>query len=220
MVKQRQEEFSAQASKTIEKSMNSAIQNNQQSILDKANVKQDADNIAREKRKRNVVFSSLPESKLKSAEGRYQSDMKKVEKLVVPQEDDLIVSCHRAGNKVGDKPRLLIVTMATPELAQTLHCYGSGRKFVYGDGVEIWCNPDLIKADRIANFNARKLQRERREKINEKKECDGPKIKTATVSHKPTAATKSEVIDEFSESDVNSQSESESVLPGNIHGSF
>ena len=221
VVKQRQEEFSAQASKTIEKSMNSAIQNNQQRILDKANVKQDADNIAREKRKRSVVFSSVPESKLKSAEGRYQSDFKKVERMIAPQEDDLIVSCHRAGKKVGDKPRLLIVTMATPELAQILHCYGSGRKFVYGDGAEIWCNPDLIKADRIANFNARKLQRERREKINEKKEGDGqPKMRTATVSNKPSTAAKSGVIDEFSDSDVHSQSESESVPPGNIHGSF
>ena len=92
VVKQRQEEFSAQASKTIEKSMNSAIQNNQQRILDKANVKQDADNISREKRKRSVVFSSVPESKLKSAEGRYQSDFKKVERLIAPQEDDLIVN--------------------------------------------------------------------------------------------------------------------------------
>ena len=35
VVKQRQEEFIAHASKTIEKSMNSAFQNNQQIILDK-----------------------------------------------------------------------------------------------------------------------------------------------------------------------------------------
>ena len=69
--------------------------------------------------------------------------------------------------------------------------------------------------------NARKLQRERREKINEKKEGDGqPKMRTATVSNKPSTAAKSGVIDEFSDSDVHSQSESESVPPSNIHGSF
>ena len=92
---------------------------------------------------------------------------------------------------------------------------------MYGDGAEIWCNPDLIKADRIANFNARKLQRERREKMNEKNKGDGqPKMRTATVSNKPSTAAKSGVIDEFSDSDVHSQSESESVPPGNIRGSF
>ena len=168
VVKEKHEEFTAQANKTIEKSMSSAIQNNQQKILEKASVKQDADNIEREKRKRNVVFSSVSESKQNSADARQRSDMKKVEKMVQPEEDDLIVSCHRAGKQSGDKPRLLIVTMATPELARTLHCYGSGRKLETSEGTEIWCNPDLIKADRIANFNARKLQRERREKNGKK----------------------------------------------------
>ena len=78
------------------------------------------------------MFSSVPESKLKLAEGRYQSDFKKVVRLIAPPEYDMIDNCHRARKKVGDKLRLLIVTMATPELAQILHCYGSGRKFVYG----------------------------------------------------------------------------------------
>ena len=45
-------------------------------------------------------------------------------------------------------------------------------------------------------------------------------MRTATVSNKPSTAAKSGVIDEFSDSDVHSQSESESVPPGNIHGSF
>ena len=89
--------------------------------------------------------------------------MNAIERMVQPDEDGLIVSCHRAGKKVDDRPRLLIVTMQSPDLAQTMHCYGSGRKFDTSSGNKIWCNPDLIKADRIANFNARKLQRERRE---------------------------------------------------------
>ena len=89
--------------------------------------------------------------------------MNAIERMVQPDGDGLIVSCHRAGKKVDDRPRLLIVTMQSPDLAQTMHCYGSGRKFDTSSGNKIWCNPDLIKADRIANFNARKLQRERRE---------------------------------------------------------
>ena len=175
-VKERHEEFSVQANRTIEKSMNSAIQNNQQRIMEKASVKQDADNIAREKRKRNVVFSSVPESKLKSADARQSSDMKKIQKIVEPEEDNLIVSCHRAGKLIGDRPRLLIVTMATPDLAQSLHCYGSGQKFETTNGTEIWCNPDLIKADRIANFQARKLQRARREKSGKDNENSGEQV--------------------------------------------
>ena len=133
------------------------------------NIKHDADNIEREKRKRNVVFSRVPESSMQSAEARTNSDLRKVIKLVNPEEDGLIVSCHRAGKKVEDRPRLLIVTLENPSLAQTLHCYGAGRKFTTTSGAEIWCNPDLIKSDRIANFHARKLLREKRQEVNAKK---------------------------------------------------
>ena len=57
------------------------------------------------------------------------------------------------------------------------------------------------------------------ESCNGKKEGDGqPKMRTATVSNKPSTAAKSGVIYEFSGSDVHSQSESETVLPGNING--
>ena len=241
VVKQRQEEFSLQANKTIEKSMTSALQNNQQKILDKASVKQDADNIAREKRKRNVVFSNVPESSLESTDGRYRSDMKKVVKMIQPDENDFIVSCHRAGMKSGDKPRLLIVTMETPDLAQGLHCYGSGRKFIYGDKIEIWCNPDLIKADRVANYHARKLQRERREKNS----GEGEKKGAAKAKHTQHEDEKEEMtklpivgseeessnVDLFSENEHESEndhesefengSENESELkPANNHGPF
>ena len=68
-------------------------------------------------------------------------------------------------------PRPLIVTVATPELAKTLHNYGSGYRVTVRDGsgtdCYVWCNPDLIKSDRIPNYNARKLQRERRNKREE-----------------------------------------------------
>ena len=189
VVKAKQEEFTAQASKTIEKSMDSAIKNNQQKIIEKTSVKQDADNIAREKRRRNVIFSGVTESGLLSAEARASSDMNKIEKMVQPNEDGLIVSCHRAGKKVDDRPRLLIVTMESPDLAQTMHCYGSGRKFTTSSGSEIWCNPDLIKADRIANFNARKLQRERREQNGNRNSGNRAVVKTESTEDKSAVST-------------------------------
>ena len=144
--------------------MNSAIKSNQQTIIENATGKQDADNIAREQRRRNAVFLGVAESGLSSAEARANSDMNKIEKMVQPEEDGLIVGCHRAGKKVDDRPRLLIVTMLSPDLAQAMHSYESGRKFVTCSG-----NPDLIKADMIANFNARKLQLDKQEQTDSRR---------------------------------------------------
>ena len=57
-------------------------------------------------------------------------------------------------------------------MANSAHNYiwvwNYGQKLIVGE-VIVWCNPDLIKSDRIANYNARKLQRKKREKMEEKK---------------------------------------------------
>ena len=62
----------------------------------------------------------------------------------------------RAG-AVQDKPRPLIIVLASPELARTKHDYGKGRPIRDKEGRNIlyWINPDLIKADRFANYKAR-----------------------------------------------------------------
>ena len=67
VVKEKQGQFNAHASKTIEKTqktMESAIHNNQQKLVEKASQKIDSDQFEREKRKRNVVFSGVPESSI------------------------------------------------------------------------------------------------------------------------------------------------------------
>ena len=47
--------------------------------------------------------------------------------------------------------------LASPELARTKHDYGKGRPIRDKEGRNIlyWVNPDLIKADRFANYKAR-----------------------------------------------------------------
>ena len=50
--------------------------------------------------------------------------------LVQPEEYELFVSCHRPGNKVEGKSRLLIGTISTPDLAQAMHGYGAGYRFI------------------------------------------------------------------------------------------
>ena len=191
VVKEKQEQFNAHASKTIEKTMESAINNSQQKLVEKASQKIDSDQLEREKRKRNVVFSGVPESSSATASGRLKSDMKKVEKIIEPEEDGLVITCHRAGKKIDGKDRLLIVTMATPELAQIVHGYGSGRKCLAEKNRVIWCNPDLIKADRIANYNARKQQREKRAQLADKKTAEHKHTGTGVApgAEKTKAAT-------------------------------
>ena len=196
VVKEKQEQFNAHASKTIEKTMETAINNNQHKLVEKASQKIDSDQFEREKRKRNVVFSGVPESSNSTASGRLKSDMRKVEKIIEPEEDGLVITCHRAGKKVDGKDRLLIVTMATPELAQIVHGYGSGRKCLAEKNRVIWCNPDLIKADRIANYNARKQQREKRAEVQEKKAAENKSTRTGVASGtekvKPSITTNKE----------------------------
>lgn len=170
VVKAGQDEFNVKASRTIQNSMDSAIMKNQEKIVEKATLKQDADNMEREKRKRNVVISGVPESSQLSSTARNNSDTKEILNIFQPDDSGIVVSCYRAGKNDGDRPRLLVVTISTPEKAQVLHGFGSGRKFISGNGKDtVWCNPDLIRADRIANYSARKLQRDRRNQLADKR---------------------------------------------------
>ena len=60
----------------------------------------------------------------------------------------------------------------------------------------IWCNPDLIKADRIANYNARKQQREKRAQQEEKRTAEhkptGTRVVTRPEKTKPSTSTDKE----------------------------
>ena len=171
LFKNKQEKFEAVAVKTIEKTMHTAIKSNQTELLQKASEKQDADNFEREKRKKNIVLTNVRESKMTNSTARYNSDVKKIVHLLNIKEEN-VVRCTRAGPpKENNVARPLIVTLSTPEMAMAAHNYGYGQRLIVGsdENVIVWCNPDLIKSDRIANYNARKLQREKKEKMEEKK---------------------------------------------------
>ena len=58
-------------------------------------------------------------------------------------------------------PRILVAVLYSPDLAKQKHNYGRGRP-IYGENGRIiyWVNPDLIKADRVANYNLRLKRRE------------------------------------------------------------
>ena len=81
-------------------------------------------------------------------------------------DDDDIEFVKRAGKPAegeNPKPRVLIITVKTQEMANALHGQGRGRHFGVDDkNVDIWCNPDLIQADRTANYHARQERKAKR----------------------------------------------------------
>ena len=166
----RAEQMEKKVEKTVEKTMHLAIKDNQEALLQKASQKQDAEHFEREKRKRNIVVSNLRESSMTTPQGRYASDVKKLAEILELEEKE-IVRCYRAGAKrPNGEPRLLIATLITPAHAQHYHEYGSGYKIETREGKkDIWINEDLIKADRDANYNARKIMREKRVELAKKR---------------------------------------------------
>ncbi len=168
-VTSRGEQIEKKIGTTVEKTMHSAIKENQQAMLQKASQKQDADNQERERRKRNVVVKNLRESTLTTSKAKYDSDVRKLEEVLQVDKKD-IVKCYRAGaRRESGEPRLLIVTLSSPILAEELHDYGAGTRVETSGGngnrKDIWINQDLIKSDRDANYRARKLMREKRAKL-------------------------------------------------------
>ena len=169
----RAENMEKKVEKTVENTMHSAIKENQQALLQQAAQKQDAERHEREKRKRNIVVSNLKESSKDTPGARYASDVKKLLKILSPTltSKEQIITCHRAGGiRENGGPRLLIATLETPQMAEHFHNYGAGHRLEQSDGEKyIWINPDLIKSDRDANYNARKIMRERRAELNGKR---------------------------------------------------
>ena len=83
--------------------------------------------------------------------------------------EDQLINVSRAGPPIGSlrndrrTTRPLIITVSTPEMAAYLHNYGRGWRIASRNGV-FWVNPDLIKADRIANAKARDARKMRRQR--------------------------------------------------------
>ena len=122
----------------------------------------DSDGIEREKRKCNLIVRDVEESE-GSRRDIYDFDREKAETILDIGYCD-IVTAYRVGKRSREpdgKPRPLIITVITPELAKELHNHGRGQKRRIR-GAEYWINEDLIQADRVANFRARKLAEERK----------------------------------------------------------
>ena len=173
-----------QTKQTVANSVKEAVTTNQSTLIQAAVTKgqsiQDINQMERDSRRRNIVVSNVKESKDEKSDTRINEDWDRVLDLLgeLAVQEKEICKVVRAGPRKTEaelkeetrkalaekrRPRLvrpLIVTVVTPRLAEDLHVYGSGRKLTY-EGVEHWINPDLIRVDREAQYNARKLKKER-----------------------------------------------------------
>lgn len=123
----------------------------------------DCDNLEREKRRCNVMIKNVPESTSTDNKVRNREDRVFVVKTIGINADD-IEAVFRAGTlldrdgKPRGAPRPLIVVLCDEEEADYWCC--DGRGFETEDGY--WVNRDLCKADRVANFLARKQRNARK----------------------------------------------------------
>ena len=141
----------------------------------------DSNFMERESRKKNVVIVNVPESgKTTLAEQRTDDKDTVIELLQLAEEE--IKGVYRPGPPLGEgrnkdrtKPRPIIVQLSTPQLAESLHDHGYGKRLLYefkdGDDVieiPVFVNKDLILADRVANYEARVARNKRNELRGEK----------------------------------------------------
>ena len=172
------EELVGGMNKTFEETIGTQLAKNQNEIMRKTAQKQDQDYYERERRARNVVISNVEESTAANNHERISYD-KDVASTILDVPTDDIVKVFRAGDQPGKgrnkdrtKPRLLIITMKSPEMAKSRHNYGMGVKklpdqrtssFLHEGDSCFWINPDLSRTERIANYEARKLRNQRRQ---------------------------------------------------------
>ena len=165
------------------------ITENQKKVVADVITKQDADMVERDRRSKNIVIKGVPESTATNDKEKQAHDWEKVLDIfdIVHIEEESCYRLVRAGPKLGTgynknrtEPRPLIATLESPQLAADLHRHGFGRRLMVEFGTsehekECWINPDLIKSDRDAAFDARKL----RNALAEKKKLRNPTGSTA-----------------------------------------
>ena len=134
-------------------------------VISQSRQQMDSDARERELRKCNVAINDFPESNFRLTTAKIQDDRDKAAQIL-GVDDEEIIKVRRAGKLIegARRPRSLIVTLTTPDLANNLHDYGRGIKRVCTSdrSLAYWVNPDLIKADRDANYRARVIARQRR----------------------------------------------------------
>ena len=122
----------------------------------------DCDNIEREKRRCNVMIKNVPESFSSDKKICNIEDKAFVVNTIGINVDD-IQAVFRAGTRLDKDgnpragPRPLIIVLCDEEEAD--YWCRNGKGFETDDGY--WVNRDLCKADRVANFQARKVRRAR-----------------------------------------------------------
>ena len=170
-VKNSEKVIGQETKRAFEEKLSSALKQSQSEIVAQTSARQEADLADKEKRTRNVVITTVPESTLKDVKERVTADSIIATKILGIA-DDVIEKCFRAGpplgtgsNKDRTSPRPLICVLTKPELAKSKHKYGNGSKVII-DGVQYWINADLSRAERRANFEARQKRRERIMKSN------------------------------------------------------
>lgn len=168
-LKKTQKDITGQVGSTMKTAMESALKDNQNDLIEKTMMKQEADQAERQKRCRNVVISDIPESDGNTPNDRKEEDHT-LACALLGIEQEHIVSSYRAGpvlgtgtNKERTTPRLLILTLDSPDRAKELHKYGNGNRII-DDETTHWINPDYTSTERKANYEARKARKMRRSK--------------------------------------------------------
>ena len=141
-------------------------------VVQKSKQKMDFDHTERERRKKNVVVKEVIEPTAGSNDDKKAEDKTKAAQILDIDESE-IEFVKRAGipktptrEDPNPSPRPLIITVKSPVLASDLHGHGRGRRALNPDIEDheswLWINPDLIQADRKANFLAREEMRKKR----------------------------------------------------------
>ena len=152
---------------SVQRSLEKTITDEQKKIvneaIDSSRMKAERDGIEREKRKCNCVIRDIPESTETSNAEKRADDFETVANIL-NIDPEYINEVYRAGRPNPDRVRPVVVTLSSPDLARELHNYGRGSRRVNSDSSLVyWVNPDLIQADRVANYNARMEAKERKE---------------------------------------------------------
>ena len=153
--------------KTFKTTLESALQENQGDILEKTLMKQEADQFEKSRRCRNIVITMVPESTKTEIPDKVADDTHFITQVIgIPEPK--IVKCYRSGPPLGQgsnrdrtDPRPLVVTLESPQLALHYHKYGNGNRIITKDNGECWINQDFTRAERHANYLARKARRNR-----------------------------------------------------------
>lgn len=168
-------EMSAEASKTylsaFENNVSKTVEERSTTTMVKKVVSQiGEDNQEREKRKYNVVINNVIEETDKDRKSSNDQDMKFLLNTCGFKKQD-VVRCFRAGKferpEKGSKTleRPLVVQLKTTDDADYYSNYGKGFRVVdeSNDSAVYWVNPDLIRADREAQFFVRQERRKRQQ---------------------------------------------------------